>query len=115
MIVPSGVNQLEFYKKCVEKGIKIQSHFEGVSFFLAHGRRPSWRVQFQKDKVYVYLGIFPLTEKGEEAAGSVYKEFADNYKNLSKEEKEIVYNKLKLHYKSTSKRTDKKKNKKNKD
>ncbi len=103
MKVPSNVNYLEFYHKCHEKGIKIQSNFQGVVFHLAYGKRPTWKVQFQKDYKYIFLGSFPFTAEGEEAAGKAYKEFSDNYQKLSKEEKEIEYNKWKLQYKSTAK------------
>ena len=87
MVIPEHLNYLEFYHACREQGVNVESRFEGVNVFLSCEKKPRWKVQFQRDYNYVYLGTFPFTKEGEEAAGKKYNDFLSAYKKLSSGEK----------------------------
>lgn len=78
MTIPTGVNHTEFYKLCVEKGIKITSKFKGVVLSINYGK-PFWAARLQKDKKNLLFKRFPFTDKGEQDAKKRYDWFlSDN-------------------------------------
>lgn len=65
MIIPSGVNFIEFYKAAKAKGILIKSRYKGVCVGTANKDNDiTWKLQLQKNGV-ITNKHYPFTEQGE--------------------------------------------------
>lgn len=78
MIIPEGVNYLQFYAQAKMKGIRITSRFRGVHFNLnGRSKSPSWLVMCRSKGKDNFLGRFPFTAEGEIQAGQKYQRFLE--------------------------------------
>lgn len=83
MTIPRGVNQIDFVQKALEKGIKIQSIYEGVYLYKNTNQGITRNTLNPKTYVSGYVWMaglsklsknkrFPLTEEGELQAHKQY-------------------------------------------
>lgn len=64
-----------FAEDITKAGGKIRSRFIGVYAHKKPGRSWNWSAQAQSGGIVHYLGLFPFTKEGEEAAKKAYEAF----------------------------------------
>ena len=72
MVIPSGVNQIEFFKAAKAKGISVTSRYKGVHAHPNGSKDINWVAQKSEKGTTRYIGKFPFTEQGELIAHLAY-------------------------------------------
>lgn len=81
MVIPIGVNFVEFVQKARGKKIKVSSRYEGVVVAKANDNKDfAWRAQTVIKGKVKYAGYFPFTEEGEYTAYQAAKRLKENSK-----------------------------------
>lgn len=75
MIIPEGVNFLNFYNTARSKGILVRSRYTGVYINNSPKQGIAWTSQYHGKAKPKFIGRFPFTFEGEQQASNAYQQY----------------------------------------